>query len=178
MRRGHSLGLIPDPVLGRLLSKESRVASARAYFREERLSPEEIRTVLSGNGEADQRESESVNQILRRPEVTLSAIISLGRLREKKPVQDLLEDRDAMMQVEIEVKYEGYLRRQEEQIAQFRKNEDMLIPDEFDFASVRALSNEGREKLGRIRPRSIGQAMRISGVSPADVSILMISMMR
>ena len=178
MRRGHKLGLIPDSALNRLMEKEQRIAAGRRFFLQERLSPEEIRIVLAGNGEIDVRESETVNQILRRPEAVLARIMRIERLGQQRTMSDLLEDPDAMSQVEIEVKYEGYLKRQADQIALFEKNEAMLIPDGFDFSALKSLSNEGREKLGRIRPRSIGQAMRISGVSPADVSILMISMMR
>jgi tRNA uridine 5-carboxymethylaminomethyl modification enzyme len=178
MRRGHSLGLIPESALNRLLEKEKRVAAARKLLLRERLSPDEISRVLHGNGELTTRESESLNQMLRRPDVTLSKLLGIERLKAMSAIQDILQDDDAMMQVEIEVKYEGYLKRQDEQIALFRKNESMLIPETFDYLAVSALSTEGREKLAKVRPRSIGQAMRISGVSPADVSILMISMMR
>jgi tRNA uridine 5-carboxymethylaminomethyl modification enzyme len=178
MRRGHGIGLIPDSVLDRLKQKEDLVAAARRYFLQERLSPEEIGKVLSGNGELETKESESLNQILRRPNVTLSKITEINRLREKSIVQELLQDADAMMRAEIEVKYEGYLKRQEEQIALFKKNESMLIPEGFDYSVLASLSTEGREKLAKVRPRSVGQAIRISGVSPADVSILMISIMR
>ena len=82
------------------------------------------------------------------------------------------------MQLEIGVKYEGYLKRQDEQIRLFGRNEAMGIPENFDYHNVKSLSNEGREKLQRVRPRSVGQAMRISGVTPADVSVLMINLMR
>jgi len=74
------------------------------------------------------------------------------------------------------VKYEGYIRRQQEQIRQFRRMERMVIPPEFDYSKVKGISNEAREKLLKIRPRSIGQASRISGVSPADISVLMIAL--
>jgi tRNA uridine 5-carboxymethylaminomethyl modification enzyme len=178
MRCGHALGLISREAVDSLNAKEARVASAREYFLDERLTREELRTVLGDNNDGTMPESESLNQILRRPEVTLDAILRVRRIRESRIARSLLDDVDAKRQVEIEVKYEGYLKRQEEQIALFRKNESMVIPEEFDYATVRSLSNEGREKLGRIRPKSIGQAMRISGVSPADVSILMISLMR
>jgi tRNA uridine 5-carboxymethylaminomethyl modification enzyme len=142
------------------------------------LSRQEIGTVLGESVDGTIPDSESLNQILRRPEVNLRKLLFIDRLKDNRVIADLLTDRDAMMQVEIEVKYEGYLKRQDEQIALFRKNESMSIPEDFDYSAVKSLSNEGREKLGRIRPSSLGQAMRISGVSPADVSILMISMMR
>jgi tRNA uridine 5-carboxymethylaminomethyl modification enzyme len=90
----------------------------------------------------------------------------------------LLSDRESREKVEIETKYEGYLKRQEEQVRQFEKNEDVVIPNGFDFSGVRSLSSEGREKLQRIKPRSLGQASRISGVTPADLSVLMVTLMR
>jgi tRNA uridine 5-carboxymethylaminomethyl modification enzyme len=178
MRYGHSIGLIPNEVLAVLTRKERRVAAAREHFQSERLSRGELQLVLGTDGDAFQLESETVNQVLRRPEITLEHILRISRMKENRVVVDLIEDRNAMKQVEIEVKYEGYLKRQDDQIALFRKNEAMGIPEDFDYRSVKSLSTEGREKLGRVRPRSIGQAMRISGVSPSDVSILMISIMR
>jgi tRNA uridine 5-carboxymethylaminomethyl modification enzyme len=178
MRRGHELGLISREVLGRLEKKEARVSSAREHFLRERLTHEELLVVLGNHNDTIIPDSESLNQILRRPEVTLDGILRVDRVKANDVMRDLISDQDAMRRVEIEVKYEGYLKRQDEQIALFKKNEAMTIPEEFDFGAVKSLSNEGREKLGRIRPRSIGQAMRISGVSPSDVSILMISMMR
>lgn len=178
MRRAHALGLVSDDAIGRLKGKEERVAAARRYFLQERLSRQEIGTVLGDSADGTIPDSESLNQILRRPEVNLRKLLLVERLKGNRVIADLLTDRDAMMQVEIEVKYEGYLKRQEEQIALFRKNESMVIPEGFDYSSVKSLSNEGREKLAKIRPASLGQAMRISGVSPSDVSILMISMMR
>jgi tRNA uridine 5-carboxymethylaminomethyl modification enzyme len=81
-----------------------------------------------------------------------------------------------MERVEIEVKYEGYLKRQDEQIRQFSRNESITIPTDFDFAAVKSLSTEGREKLRKVKPRSIGQASRISGVTAADISVLMVGL--
>jgi len=90
----------------------------------------------------------------------------------------LLSDREAALQVETEIKYEGYLKRQEEDVRQFHKSEGMKIPEWFDYHSLSSLSKEGREKLSKVRPASIGQASRISGVTPSDVSVLMIAIMR
>ena len=80
--------------------------------------------------------------------------------------------------MQIELKYEGYLRRQEEHVRQFVESERLEIPVGFEFQRLKSLSNEGKEKLQRVKPRSIGQAARISGVTAADVSILMISLLR
>ncbi|CUS78259.1 glucose-inhibited division protein A [Candidatus Kryptonium thompsonii] len=82
--------------------------------------------------------------------------------------------KDVLRQVEIEVRYEGYIQRQLEEIEKFEKYETMEIPPDFDYNKVKSLSTEAREKLMKVRPRSIGQASRISGVSPADISVLMV----
>ena len=76
--------------------------------------------------------------------------------------------------VEIRLKYEGYLRREEKQVAQFRKEENRLLPEDIDYAAITGLRIEARQKLAAIRPVSVGQASRISGVSPADVAVLLI----
>jgi tRNA uridine 5-carboxymethylaminomethyl modification enzyme len=93
-------------------------------------------------------------------------------------MREVVADDAAFNRVEIEIKYEGYLRRQEEQIRRFEESEEDEIPPTFDFVAVRALSTEGREKLSRVRPRSVGQASRISGVTPADLSVLLIALRR
>jgi tRNA uridine 5-carboxymethylaminomethyl modification enzyme len=78
--------------------------------------------------------------------------------------------------VEIEVKYEGYIKRQDEQIRLFARSENMLIPSEFDYSQVKSLSKEGKEKLALIKPKSVGHASRITGVTPADLSVLLINL--
>ena len=81
-------------------------------------------------------------------------------------------------QVDLEIKYEGFIRRQNEQAARVRKLDSKTIPEKFDFLSITAFSTEAREKLDQIRPQTIGQASRISGVSPADISILLVHLSR
>jgi len=83
-----------------------------------------------------------------------------------------------MERIEIEVKYDGYLKRQEEEVRQFASSESIEIPGSFEFGTLRSLSAEAREKLARIRPRSVGQAARISGVTAADISVLLVSLMK
>ena len=79
-------------------------------------------------------------------------------------------------QIEIEIKYEGYLKRQHEQVERFKKMENKIIPNRINYDKILSLSREAREKLKRIKPRSIGQASRIAGVSPADISVLLIAL--
>ena len=88
----------------------------------------------------------------------------------------LVSDNGAAEQVEIEIKYEGYMKRQNEQIARFKKMEDNPIPIDFDYGRVASLSSEGRQKLTEMKPENLGQASRISGVTPSDISLVAVSL--
>lgn len=178
MRRGHALGLIPDTALRRLEEKERRVVEARKYLESERVSPGEVNGALRSVGSEPVTEGVMLSQILKRSEVTVELLLALPRVACDERMRILTDDREARERVQIEVKYDGYLRRQEEQIRQFAGGEQMEIPHGFDFLSVKSLSTEGKEKLQRVKPRSLGQASRISGVTPADISILMIALSR
>ena len=178
MRKGSALGLIPPEAIRRLDEKESRVRKGRALLDRLRLSGKELREGFDGRWTGPVPESETLAGILRRPEISLSDILAIPQVGEQEALIALAVDVEARLQLETEVKYEGYLKRQGEQIAHFRKNESMRIPMDLDYRQIRSISNEGREKLVRVRPVSIGQAMRISGVTPADVSVLMIALMR
>lgn len=178
MRKGGKLGLIPAEALARLDRKEERVRSAKELMRTLRISRKDLLEGDRAGWDGPVPDSETVYQLLKRPEVTLAWLLALPRIRENGLSRLLGNDLAARLQVEIEIKYEGYMRRQDDHIAFFRKNEAMKIPDDVDYRSIRSLSNEGREKLMRVRPSSIGQAMRISGVTPADISVLMIALLR
>jgi len=178
MRLGHRLGLVSDSELARLLQKEERIAAGKAFLRENRAAPSEVREMMERRGGKPIRESESLYQFLKRPEIEVKDIFDLPCAQLDGRVAALRGDIDSSERLSVEVKYEGYLRRQEIQIRQFEKNEHIRIPHDFDFASLRSLSNEGREKLQKVRPRSIGQASRISGMTVADVSVLMVSLLR
>jgi tRNA uridine 5-carboxymethylaminomethyl modification enzyme len=159
-------------------AKEGRIERAIAYLASTRVSAAEGNELLTERGGDLLRESETLAKLIRRPEVRLSDIVALPTCAAEPALRDVFADRAAFDRVEIEIKYEGYLRRQEEQIKRFEEAEDDEIPETFDFRSVRALSTEGREKMTRIRPRSIGQASRISGVTPADLSVLLVTLHR
>jgi tRNA uridine 5-carboxymethylaminomethyl modification enzyme len=176
MRKGYELGLIAREMISRLNEKEERVRNAKSYLSSINIAPGNINEVLSKVGSQPIFENEMLDRILKRPEVSLKDIFSIPDVIDEPRMAVLLSDREAFEQVEIEVKYEGYLKRQEEQIKQFKESESIAIPNNFGFEQVKSLSREGREKLHRVRPRSIGQAARISGVTPADISVLMIAL--
>ncbi len=151
MRYGYENGLIPGRMWRNLQAKERAIATTVEYLRNTR------------------RDDKSLATLLRRPEMDMD---TLGRMDPR--VNELAADPEVREQVEIELKYEGYLKRQMEQIERFRRNEDRLIPDWLDYGDIPALRREAREKFSERQPRSLGQAARISGISPADVSMLMV----
>src|SRR5207249_1663678 len=112
--------------------------------------------------------NETLGQILRRPEIIYS------NLEDKNNLLSL----EVTQQVEIAIKYAGYIARQESEIKKFQNLEEKQIPETFDYASVPSLRNEARQKFQKIRPGTLGQASRISGVSPADISILLVWLKR
>jgi tRNA uridine 5-carboxymethylaminomethyl modification enzyme len=178
MRKGYELGLISKSSIDRLDEKERRVEEAMKFMLAERVMPDELNTVAGGTLDDPMREPETFYKTMKRPDVKLKDLLRLASASSDERMRILLSDREAAERVEIEVKYEGYLKRQEEQIRQFERSESTTIPADFDFAGLKSLSNEGREKLLKVRPRSIGQASRISGVTPADISVLMIGILR
>ena len=106
-------------------------------------------------------------ELIKRPELSYDIIGPIDKNRQALP-EDVIE------QVNINIKYEGYINRQLIQVDQFRKLEGKLIPDDIDYSDIPSLRNESRQKLNEIKPRSVGQASRISGVSPADISVLLV----
>ena len=178
MRKGHALGLISGALLERLEAKERLVAEGTTILRERSFAPLQVNPYLASIGSEPIAEPEPMIQLLRRPEVTLAGLLGTGTFFSDEKLQRLAPLPAVLERIQIEVKYEGYLRRQEEQIMAFQKNEEVMIPHDFDFGRVRSLSNEGRERLEKIRPRSIGQASRISGVTVADLSVLMVALLR
>src|SRR5690606_38791580 len=115
----------------------------------------------------------SALELLRRPELDYAALVSLPAFAPDAAVAP-----DVAEQVEIETKYAGYLQRQRDEIARQQRNEGTSIPDRFDYAQVRGLSAEARQKLERVRPQTIGQAQRIPGMTPAAVSLLLVHLGR
>ncbi|MCD6507291.1 tRNA uridine-5-carboxymethylaminomethyl(34) synthesis enzyme MnmG [Candidatus Poribacteria bacterium] len=170
MEIGRRLGLIDDETYARFSMKKRLIAQEMERLQEIKLYPNpETQQIMKEMGTAPISQPMTLRDLLKRPEVSYRMIERFFPPSQEMPWQ-------VKEQVEIQVKYEGYIRRQEEQIKQFRKMERMIIPPEFDYSKVKGISNEAREKLSRIKPRSIGQASRISGVSPADISILMIAL--
>ena len=136
-----------------------------------KAAPDEINEGLDEISTATIKEKVSIHQLLKRPEISLTTLEQLDSSL-KEYFQKF--DTEVREQVEILTKYESYLEKERQHAERVESLEDYRIPVNFDYGTVKALSTEAREKLGKIRPQTIGQASRISGVSPADVSVIMI----
>jgi len=182
MKKGFDLGLVESTMLRRLEQKELLIADFIAMARQRSISPETANPYLERTSEGRIDEHERLSKLLKRPGVKLAEILDLDSLSDQPVVKRLsaLNDsklrREIVEQIEIDLKYEGYIQRQIEQIAKFDQFEDQKIPIDYDYSKIKSLSTEGREKLSKVKPGSIGQASRISGVTPSDVSVLMVSL--
>lgn len=164
---GRQIGLVDDNRYHRFQRKAAAVETELGRLQETLLKPtpatlERLASILE-TGEL--KRPTSLAELLKRPELHYEQITEIV-----PPVEALAPA--VTEQVEIQIKYDGYIQRQQRQIHQFKKLENFRIPDAFDYANVQGLKTEAREKLARIRPASIGQAARVPGVSPADISIL------
>ncbi|RRB03653.1 tRNA uridine-5-carboxymethylaminomethyl(34) synthesis enzyme MnmG [Larkinella rosea] len=169
--KGYEIGLATQERYELMQAKKANVAAILEEMKQMRVQPETINTVLDSLGSAQIREKTSPYSLLRRPEINHKELISLS-----DNVADYLHsfNEETIEEAVILVKYESYIEKERLMVEKTEKLESLLIRPDFDFDRLSALSFEGREKLKRIRPQTIGQASRISGVSASDISILMI----
>lgn len=164
---GRRVGLVKDDRWARFSQKQTAIQETMALLKERKLNPsEETLKFLADNGIEEIRNTISLYDLMKRPD------IGYDKLKDMFDLPDITEE--VKQQVEISITYEGYIKKQLEQVDKMKRLEEKLIPEDIDYALVANLRDEAREKLADIRPMSIGQAGRISGVSPADISVLMI----
>ncbi|HET56745.1 MAG TPA: tRNA uridine-5-carboxymethylaminomethyl(34) synthesis enzyme MnmG [Ignavibacteria bacterium] len=171
---GHRYGLISDDEFKEMKEREVLITKSKDLFEEIKFKPDEINNLLESKATNLIDNAEPVSKLTKRPELNLRDLLQ-ELDHEKYPlVKSLLANEKALEQVEIELKYEGYIQRQQDLIKKMEKLEEVKIPESFNFLKLKTISNESKEKLHKVRPRSIGQASRISGVSPSDISILLV----
>jgi tRNA uridine 5-carboxymethylaminomethyl modification enzyme len=167
---GHNLGLVSDETLYNVTHREKEINREIKRIKKTIIKPsEKINEYLEKIGTTPLNNGVYLDQILKRSEFDYNGVEILA----KSPVQI---SKKVSRQVEIEIKYEGYIKRQLNEIKKFKNMEGLIIPEDFDFLKVHGLSNELKEKLSSIKPSSIGQASRIEGITPAALSAIMISM--
>ncbi len=173
---GFKLGLVGEERMKRLNEKQTKVNALEKWLDKESVEPGDINQVLAANGTSPLKQKVKINTILARPQ------IEIKDLMEYQPLSNFILDNkitaEEWEQVEIKTKYQGYIEKERENAHKLSKLEDLSIPENFDYSKLKSLSYEAREKLGKIKPVNIKQAKRISGVSPSDISVLLVYMGR
>lgn len=173
--KGYQLGLASQERYQRVQAKQQLTAELIDRLKKFKVAPEEVNPALEAQNSALLREKGTLYQLLKRPELDVR---SLGRL--STAVEELRSEysEEIQEQAEINIKYEDYMERERIQVEKLSRLENLVIHPNFDYEKITALSKESRQKLGRMRPQTLGQASRISGVSPSDISILMVHLGR
>ena len=167
---GHEVGLISEERYKRFLKKKENIEKEIERLRRTVVKPtEEVNNFLESKGTTPLSTGSKLAELLKRTEIKYEDLSQIDKERPELTKQEAEE-------VEIQIKYEGYIKMQEAQVEKFKKLEQKLLPEELDYTKIKGLSLEARQKLAKQRPRSIGQASRISGVSPADISVLLITL--
>ncbi|MEW6261962.1 MAG: tRNA uridine-5-carboxymethylaminomethyl(34) synthesis enzyme MnmG [Thermodesulfobacteriota bacterium] len=165
---GRRVGLLPDEAYRLFKKKTAVLDQARQGLESRKISPgSDVNDLLAAAGSAPLKNPISLKELVRRPELTLADLAPWAPWLAELPW-------DAAESLEIEIKYEGYLARQEEQVVRFKKLEGVRLPPDLEYLGLPGLSREVQEKLTRLRPVSLGQAARISGVTPAAVAVLQV----
>ncbi len=173
--RSHAIGLATEERMEKMKEKLEGVEKIKAILKDLPLEPEEANAWLQASGSAPLTQKQRAHQILLRPGIDIMS------MRQHLPkVAKVLENfsKEVLEQVEIQVKYDVYIEKENELVKRMSQLEDLIIPETFDYSKLVSLSNEARQKFTRIKPRTLGQASRISGVNPSDVQILMVYMGR
>ena len=167
-----------------LQAKEILIEEGLVFLEGMNIRPSDINSLLEMRGVSQVNQSERLSQFLRRPGINLRDLLNIEAIRGCGYVDKVLNlgdpglTNEIIEQIEIEIKYAGYIVQQGDQIQRFEKIESMSIPEDYDFQSVKSFSTEGRERLIKFKPSSVGQASRISGITAADISVLMVQLKR
>jgi tRNA uridine 5-carboxymethylaminomethyl modification enzyme len=176
---GNAIGLASDKRLERVKNKMTEVGSLISFLKENSVSPEEINISLEALGTDAIRQKQKLVNLLLRPHVSIDDLIKnilFLSERSKEISSEIIEE--VLMQAEIAVKYESYLEKEIEMVSRMSKFGDVFLKEDLDYQTISSLSTEARIKLSKVKPGTIGQASRISGVSPSDISILMMHLQK
>jgi tRNA uridine 5-carboxymethylaminomethyl modification enzyme len=174
-QKGYELGLIKNKRNQEVITKTTDIQHITKIFDEQKINPEEINDYLESINSAKINVKQKWSQIIARPNTDIKSM-----MQNCSSIKNELDkyNNETIMQAEITMKYKGYLQKEEELIEKMKKLEDIIIIDNFDYHKLKSLSIEAREKLTKIKPKTLGQAGRISGINPSDISILMVYMGR
>lgn len=171
-----AIGLASKERMKNVENKHKKSLQVISYFRENSIQPEEINDTIEERHGTLLKQNSKMDVVLKRPEVRLNDFLKLERIRDFLTENNINEEE--MEQAEIQIKYEGYIKKERENADKLKRLENLKIPKNFDYSKLNSITIEARQKLEKLKPATIAQASRISGVSPADISILLIYMGR
>lgn len=174
--KSYEIGLASESRMKRMEHKFSESDKMVDFFKETSLTPDEANPILIENGSSPMVQSDKMFKVFSRPQIELSDFVKFEKV--KNYISDNNLDDEIVEQAEIQVKYSGYIEKERNNAEKLTRLEEMKIPDNFDYHKIKSMSIEAKQKLSKIRPITISQASRISGVSPADISVLLIHMGR
>jgi tRNA uridine 5-carboxymethylaminomethyl modification enzyme len=174
--KAHAIGLADDARLKRMERKEKESSAFVNFFRETSVKPEEANPVLEAKESALIKQSDKMFKIFSRPNITIDDVMKFDKVSAYVAEHNL--DKEVMEQAEVQVKYSGYIAKEKNNADKLSRLEGIKIPENFDYSQIQSMSFEAREKLAKIKPVTISQASRISGVSPSDISVLLVYMGR
>ncbi len=172
----NSIGLVNQDRLDRFMFKKNYIEELSSILYSKNIQPDEINLTLEKIGESKISINTRISKILSRPNISFKHIEKCNALKDffNKRKKDL----ESIEETEILVKYAGYITKEKESVEKFNRLESIVIPDKINYNKIKSISSEGKEKLNKIKPKTIGQASRISGVSPSDISVLLVYMGR
>jgi len=174
--KSHEIGLASEERLRRMQEKESKSNAFVQFFKETSFTPEAINPILSDKESALVTQGDKMFKVFSRPNITLDDMRKISEVENYIQASDL--DNEILEQVEIQVKYSGYIDKEKNNADKLNRLEGIKIPENFDYSALKSLSFEAREKLNKVKPTTISQASRISGVSPNDISVMLVYMGR
>jgi len=172
----YEIGLASEKRLRRMEHKLNESEKMVAFFKETSITPAEANPILEAKATALIDQSDKMFKMFSRPQIDLEDMMKLDKVNDYIDANDI--DLEILEQAEIQVKYSGYIEKERNNANKLLRLEDLKIPDDFDYNNIKSMSIEAKQKLSKIRPVTISQASRISGVSPSDISVLLIYMGR
>lgn len=173
----HSIGLASDKRLKNLHKKRESKRAIMQHLKNQSITPEEANPILNEQGEGEIKQKTKAQTILTRPQIGISQLRKMSSELDSSLLK-IGASRETLLSCEVLIKYDGYINREELQASKMTQMDKMKIPNEFDYDAITSISNESREKLKKVRPENLGQASRIPGVKPADISVVMVMLNR
>ena len=174
--KAHALGLASNERLDRLDEKQTKSEDFVSFFKTTSVSPEQMNPVLESKSSAPIKQSGKLFKVFSRPNITIDDMCKISSVSEFISSQNL--DDEIIEQTEIQIKYSGYIEKEKNNADKLTRLEHLKIPNNFDYSNIKSMSYEAREKLNKIQPKTVSQASRVSGVSPSDISVLLVYMGR